>query len=83
MLFRSEEAMTPDDHRRRRLLDMVNVLARARGYSARARRRMRAAAVEVSGDPLQAWKFVLGVRWDDSEFRRGKRPGRPAKVGLW
>jgi len=78
-----EEALTPDDRRRCQLLGMANVLAVSRGYSARARRRLRAAAAEASADPRDALRFVVGVRRDDAEFRAGKRPGRPSKSGLW
>ena len=62
---------------------MADVMAKSRGYSARARQRLRAAAAEASADPMEAWKFVLRVRRDDGEYRQGKRPGRPAKGGLW
>ena len=77
------EALTPEDRRRDRLLDMANVLAASRGYSARARRRLRASAAEAAADPRKALEFVVRVRQDDGEFRLGKRPGRPAKSGLW
>ncbi len=77
------EAQTPDDRRRHHLLDMANVLAASRGYSARAHRRLRAAAAKASADPREAWQFVVRIRRDDGEFRFGNRPGRPAKAGLW
>ncbi len=34
------QALTPEDHRRGHLLEMVDVLAKSRGYSARARGRL-------------------------------------------
>ena len=77
------EALTPEDHRRKQLLGMANILAQSRGYSARARRRLRAAAAEASADPLRAWQFVLRVRRDDGAYQFGRRPGRPSKAGLW
>lgn len=77
------EALTPEDRRRDHLLGMANVLAASRGYSARARARLRAAAAEAAADPRKALEFVVRVRQDDGEFRSGKRPGRPAKAGLW
>jgi hypothetical protein len=77
------EALTPEDRRRDQLLGMADLLAASRGYAPRARRRLRAAAAEASADPREAWKFVVRVRQDDGEFRFGKRPGRPAKAGLW
>ena len=77
------EALTPEDRRRDQLLGMANVLAESRGYSARARGRLRAAAAEAAADPRKALEFVVRVRQDDGEFRFGKRPGRPSRAGLW
>jgi hypothetical protein len=77
------EARTPEDHRRDQLLAMANMLAESRGYSARARGRLRAAAAEASADPRKALEFVVRVRQNDGEFRLGKRPGRPSKGSLW
>ena len=78
-----DEALTPQDRRKNTLLDMANVLATARGYSARARSRLRAAAEDAAQDPRKALYFTLRVRDDDAAFRFGKRPGRPSQSGLW
>ena len=76
------EAVNPEDRRRRSLLGLFDIAAVGYGYSGRARHRLRAAAEETFGDAFAEWRFVLGMR-DDVEIARGKRPGRPAKSGLW
>jgi hypothetical protein len=78
-----DEATTPEERRRRQLLRLYDVTASARGYSKRARKRLREAAIKSLDNPTEALKFAVGLREDHPEIRYGRRPGRPARSGLW
>ncbi len=77
-----EAAITPDMHRQRAELAMFDTIARWRGYSDRARQRLREAAKASFRDPVSELHFAY-QRSDDPEIRFGKPPGRPAHSGLW
>ena len=77
------EAITPEQIRRTQILQLVDETAKSRGYSERARLRLRKTAKRCIGDRVAALRFVVGLRQDDPDIRDGRRPGRPAKSGLW
>lgn len=48
------------------------------------RKRLRVAAERSFGNPRAELELVVGLgSGGDDELRHGKRPGRPAKSGLW
>jgi hypothetical protein len=73
-------ALSRDD---RSLVQCVDFIGSCRGYSGRARQRLRAAARESFGHITTKVAFVFGLYHDDPAIRDGKRRGRPAKSGLW
>jgi hypothetical protein len=78
-----EEAIPPEERRRRELLAMLGLTAGARDYSGRARRRLKAAAKEAFGDQRAELQLVYGMRGDDKELRYGRPVGRPPQDRLW
>ena len=77
------EAITPEMRRKRDLLQLYDLTGMAKGYSRRARQRLRNAAVKSFDDPIAGLKFTVGLKNDDGEIRNGSPPSRPAKSGLW
>jgi hypothetical protein len=73
-------ALSLDD---RRLLQCADFIGSCRGYTGRARNRLRVAALESFEDIRTKVAFTFGLGQDDPAIRDGKRPGRPAKSGLW
>ena len=77
------EAVSPEDRRRQELLRLWELTASARGFSGRARQRVRAAALNAFGDWRAELELTHDIMDDGSRLRRGKSPGRPARSGLW
>lgn len=78
-----QEAISPQERRKKTLLHACGLIGSSRGYSRRARRRLRGAAVHSARDPIEALTFAVGLKYDDPLIRYGKPPGRHAKSGLW
>jgi len=78
-----EEAATPEERRRRALLRSWDQLAAACGYSRPGRLRVRKAGQRALGDRVAELRLTHEIRNAYSPLRRGRRPGRPAKSGLW
>ena len=76
-------AKSDEELRRERLRGIFDQTAVARGYSQRARRRLRAAAEKAFGDPMAELGFVARLRENDADIRLGRRPGRPPTSALW
>ena len=77
------EPITPEQRRRKELLHLWDLTAECRGYSARARQRLREAAKRCLGDRAAELRFAVGLGEDNPEIRYGRRPGRPARSRLW
>ena len=77
------EAVTDEVRRRLELLGLLDLTASAKGYSRRARRRVKVSALQAFGDPLAELRLVHAVRDDERLLRSGRPPGRPAKSRLW
>ena len=77
------EAVTPEDRRRQDLLSLMDLTASLRGYSGRARRRLKATAESVLGDRRAELVLVTMMRGENRRIRLGKPGGRPCKSGLW
>ena len=77
------EAVTPEDRRRQDLLSQMDLIASLRGYSGRARRRLKATAESILGDRRAELVLVMMLRGDNRRIRLGKPGGRPCKSGLW
>ncbi len=78
-----DEAMSPEDRRRAKLLALYDLTARHRGYTCRARGRLRKAAVKAFGNPHEELRFASALGEDEPAIRDGRPPGRPARSGLW
>jgi len=77
-------AVSPEERRRQELLRLYDMTAAGHGYSRRVRKRLRVAAERSFGNPRAELELVVGLgSGGDDELRHGKRPGRPAKSGLW
>jgi hypothetical protein len=78
-----ENAVTPEQRRQKELLDLVDLTAKSRGYSDRARQRLRKEARRCAGNPANELQFVISLRHGDPNLNRPSRIGRPSKGGLW
>lgn len=78
-----EEAVTPEERRRRSLLRTWDETAQAFGFSHMARDRVRAAGQLALGNPAAELRLTYEIRDPTSPLRRGRPPGRPAKSQLW
>ena len=72
-----DESLSPEDRRRQELLQLWDLTAAARGFSRRARARVRAAAQEAFGDRAAELGLTYQLKDDDSGVRFGKPAGRP------
>lgn len=75
------ETISPRQRERNHWLFLYDLTARCRGYSARARRRLRVAAVRAFDDPRAQLRLAVGLGQNDPEIIR-RRPGRPRRAGL-
>ena len=82
-LIHGWRAPSPEESRRATLLRLWDRTAHDRGYSRRARQRLRASAEEVLGDRRKELRFAFSLRDDDSAIRWGKRPGPRPRGALW
>jgi hypothetical protein len=78
-----DATITPEERHRREAWGWLDKVARARGYSGRARKRLKAAYAACAGDRLAELRLNLRMNGADGDIRCGKRPGRPAKARLW
>jgi len=78
-----EELVTPEERHLRDLQRQCGLFASARGYSGRAKVRLRKAVESTANDPVAQLKLVVSLRDDDCQIRSGKKPGRPRRSGLW
>jgi len=78
-----KDAVTEDQRHQDRVMADYLRMARARGYSARASRRLEKAARKSFTDPRKALRLAIQLRRDDADIRLGKPPGRPRRSALW